>query len=147
MNHSIMTYLAVATVIIINTVNADEVENIFCRNPWKQMPIEAAGLNIIVHNIDQSQCEMTSNRTQFNHGAIWWPQYTFYNFEAYLEIEFPQESGPVGGFLFRAPNISECGGATFGTCQAYYIDFHSNQIGLKGPGSTDPDGWLYGPQQ
>eukprot|EP01084_Bolivina_argentea_P254028 426948_1 len=101
MNHSIMTYLAVATVIIINIVNADEVENIFCENPWEQIPIEAAGLNI-----DQSQCKMTSDSTQFNHGAIWWPEYKFYNFEAYLEIEFPQEDGPVGGFLFRAPNIS-----------------------------------------
>eukprot|EP01084_Bolivina_argentea_P092382 166209_1 len=113
MNHSIMTYLAVATVIIINTVNADEVENIFCENPWKQIPPEATGLNIIEHNIDQSQCEMTSD-PQFNHGAIWWgsnrvPQYKFYNFEAHLEIEFPPEGGPVGGFLFRAPDISECG--------------------------------------
>eukprot|EP01084_Bolivina_argentea_P092383 166210_1 len=109
MNRSIMTYLAVATVIIINTVNADEIENIFCKNPCEQIPSEAASLNISVHDIDQSQCEMTSNSTQFNHGAIWWPEYTFYNFEAYFEIEFPQEGGPVGGFLFRAPDISECG--------------------------------------
>eukprot|EP01083_Nonionella_stella_P029194 80450_1 len=109
MNHSIMTYLAVATVIIINTVNADEIQNVFCKNPWEQIPSEAAGLDIRVHNIDQSQCEMTSNTTQFNHGAIWWPQYTFYNFEANLEIEFPQEIGPVGGVLFRAKDISACG--------------------------------------
>eukprot|EP01084_Bolivina_argentea_P297195 511975_1 len=146
MNHSIMTYLAVATVIIINTVNADEIQNVFCKNPWEQIPSEAAGLDIRVHNMDQSQCEMTSNSTQFNHGAIWWPQYTFYNFEANLEIEFPQEIGPVGGVLFRAKDISACGGATFGACQAYYIDFHSDQIGLKGPGSTHIDGWLIEPR-
>eukprot|EP01084_Bolivina_argentea_P064902 118308_1 len=144
MNHSIMTYLAVATIIIINTVNADVFENVFCEDTWEQ--IGTASLNV-----DTVNCVMTSNVVTSDHGAIWWgsnsvPQYKFYNFEAILDIEFPQTSGPIGGFLFRAEDVSDCGGATFGACKAYFIYFHSDQIGLKGPGSTHIDGWLIEPQ-
>ncbi len=73
-------------------------------------------------------------------------QCSIYNFDASLEIEFPQSSEPVGGFLFRAEDVSDCGGAAFGACKAYFVDFHSDQIGLKGPGSTHIDGWLVEPQ-
>eukprot|EP01084_Bolivina_argentea_P254913 428656_1 len=147
MNHSIMTYLAVATVIIMNTVNADGFENVFCENPWEQIGTDSL-------HVDFWWCDMMSDVTESGNGAIWWgsytgPQYKFYNFEAYLDIHFDffQENAPRGGFLFRVQDVSDCGGVTFGACNAYYIVFHSdNQIGLKGPGSTHTDGWLYGPQ-